>query len=364
MIKISNAKKLLAFIFTIILITFIKAIKTIKTMKKILLLLHLLLCVFTFSQEQEQVKLNGNIYDSHSTTKSLSVIDLRENKSLGVFPFGTKKEMKELVFLPNISENITTWFDRQTEKKGNRDLVLVIENLEINGDFANEKQTGETKLKAAMFLKKDDGYYFIHKINNSISEKGSDIPKSLGKKIPLLLSQIIIPSFDKKEWEEKLTLEQLKDYESILTKDLALNNNKPFKDGVYTSSKAFFKQNPENGNFVFEKNDKGMIVRAISIVDGKKTKIPTYKMYAFVEKGKAYKITYAGYEEIKKDEKGYYIFSNKGYLFPPETSGVGYQFGLIGGIAEAIAADSKEKKEQKKDKDNIYLDQLTGEYIF
>lgn len=333
-------------------------------MKKILLLLHVTLSSFIFSQVQEQIKLSGDIYDSNSTTKSLTVIDLRENKSLGLFPIGSKKEMKELAVFPSISEAVSDWFNRQNEKKGNRDLVLVIENLEIKGDFANEKQTGETKLKAAIFLKKDDGYHFIHKINKSISEKGSDISKSLGKKIPVLLSQIIIPSYSKNEWEENLTLEQLKDYESILTKNLAQINNNTFKDGVYTSSKSFFKQNPENGNFIFEKNDKGMIVRAITIVDGKKKRIPTYKMYAFVEKGKAYKITYAGYEEIKKDEKGHYIFSNRGYLFPPETSGVGYQFGLIGGIAEAIAADSKEKKEQKKDKENIYLDQLTGEYIF
>lgn len=333
-------------------------------MKKTLLLLFLALSIFSFSQEQEQIKLNANIYDASNKTKSLTVIDFRENKSFGVFPFGSKKEMKELVVLPDLSTGITAWFKKSNELNGTRDLVLVIEKLEITGDFANEQQNGETKLKAAVFLKKEDGYHFLYKINNSLTEKGNDISKNLGKKVPLLLSQVILPSYNKNEWAEKLSFEQLKDYENNLTKDLALNNSNSFMNGVYTSSKSFFSQTPENGNFVFEKNDKGIIVRAISNIEGKKTKIPTYKMYAFVENGKAYKITYAGYEEIKKDEKGYYIFSNKGYLFPPETSGIGYQFGLIGGLAEAISADAKEKKAQKKDKENIYLDQLTGDYIF
>jgi hypothetical protein len=333
-------------------------------MKKLLLLLNLSLSFFGFSQQQEPIKLNSDIYDARSKTKSLTVIDLRENKSLGVFPFGSKKEMKELVVLPNLSNGIETWFKKENEQTGKRELVLVIDNLEITGDFTNEEQTGETKLKAAIFLKNDDGYHFLNKIDNKLTEKGTDISKNLGKKVPLLLSQIILPSYNMKEWEETLTFEQLKDYENILKKELALTNTSTFKDGIYTSSKSFFSQTPESGNFVFEKNDKGMMVKAIAYTDGKKTKIPAYKMYAFVENGKAYKITYAGYEEIKKDEKGFYIFSNRGYLFPPETSGVGYQFGLIGGIAEAISANAKEKKAQKKDKENIYLDMLTGEYIF
>ena len=57
-------------------------------MKKLLLLLSLSLSFLGFSQQQEPIKLNSDIYDAHSKTKSITVIDIRENKSLGVFPFG------------------------------------------------------------------------------------------------------------------------------------------------------------------------------------------------------------------------------------------------------------------------------------
>lgn len=102
-----------------------------------------------------------------------------------------------------------------------------------------------------------------------------------------------------------------------------------------------------------------------------KEKIPYRKIYAFVENGKPYKNTAWGFQQLEKDNVGFYLFANRGILHPEEFT-ISPWYGLaggligsiIGGTITAINIDAQNKKAKTAEKHKVYIDPFMGIYSF
>ena len=150
-------------------------------------------------------------------------------------------------------------------------------------------------------------------------------------------------------------------YNEILKSNYPVFIENSLKDGVYLDYKSFFEQKAIENYQLIKNGDE--VVRAVNTNDDR---IPARKIYIYVENGKAYKNTQAGFLELQKDQRGYFIRANKYILFPEEinvSSGF-YLFGAIGGATVAVIQLSKYNKALKEERYNIYIDYLNGEYSF
>lgn len=332
-------------------------------MKKLLLII---LPAFLFCQETKIIKLRGSIKDKSGMTGSLGVIDNRENKVIGTSKEINSEDNKTKIYTLSLGDNfdkdVAQWFDTSNKVKGTNNLILQLEDISIKDDIENKKQISRYKLKASVFKRDNGVYYFLSRydisgvVNTHIA---IDAPGEIASTISYALRDLINKSYTGMPSNIPLTQDNLKDYNNILKQQLAAYKSQGLKDGIYLDYKSFFDQTPEEG-FTLKKNNNGVMIKA----ERNGTKVSANKIYAYVENGKAYKNTATEDIEIQKDDRGYFLFTNKGYLILETMDSTYGMFGLIGGIAGTIETNSKNKKNQKAEKYNIYLDPLTGEYIF
>ncbi|KFF14321.1 hypothetical protein N6B72_06900 [Chryseobacterium soli] len=326
-------------------------------MKKILFLL----CpVIFFAQKIETINLSKSINDRRSTVKSFDVIDQRADKEIGTVM--QNKEKVSIVFPNDAVTDIKTWFNKSNKERGNDDMVLMLEKLNVSEEQGEKYSEGKINFKASTFLKRNDGYHFLYRKDTVVtisSRVTAYLSKSLARSIAEGFTDLVRNSQKFLAWEQAIPENELGNYDSLMKNNMALFINKELKDGIYEDFYDFFTQNPQPG-FTLEKNSKGEINRA---VNGKK-KITLYHLYAYVSEGKAYKNTPIGVSEIFKNENGFYIISNRGSLFPVKMNVAYGSFGLVGAALGAIETTSKNNREQKKDKTEVYLDPFTGHYQF
>lgn len=345
-------------------------------MKKILHITFILASIFSFSQDQEIIKDRGNLSNPKGNIyKSLEVIDQREDKKIGELPFGDNKEIKEIVFPTTVNNFLSQWYADSNHKGGKYELILVLKHLKTYLGETNGKQTeGEIEFSAQTFLKDGDQYKFLYKKDTIYSFGSKNISDVMVKNIPVVFAMFLKKTYTLKPKEFPVSIDALTDYESYVRNNSEAYKNEQLKDGIYLNHTAFMNQTPEPGNYVLEKNEKGAVLRAIKEENGKKNKVSANEMFAYVENGKAYKKTYSGFLELNKNDKGFYLISNRGYLLPAQNSSVflsvggGTNAGMYGGVAVGLVGilerGIRQNKMKKEEKFPIYIDTLTGEYDF
>ena len=324
-------------------------------MRAVFLSLSMFCLNLVFGQNIEEIKLNVNIQDPMKSTKSLNLLDLRENKEVGqIKKFSSGKESK-VVFQKEEKQAVKEWFEKYNQTKGKDELYLVLRKLNISQEDAQNK----LEVSAGVFAKKADKFHYISKVDTVLFDQGNS--NALVRAIPALLGNVIKKSYKIVPWKEELSQENLANYEEVMKQNMPAFGETTLKDGVYKSYYSFFRQTPEEGHFTIVKNEKGEVVRAVK---EDKTRIPARQISIYVADGKAYKNTLVGFVEMEKDNRGYYIMSNHASLFPPQTQMVyGFMFGVLGGVIDGIIASNKAKKEQAKEKTKYYIDHLTGYYM-
>lgn len=334
-------------------------------MKKLLLAVCIFIAAFSFSQVKEAIKFKGNISNYNGNIyKSLTVLDQREDKMIGIIPFGNQKEMREVVFPTNPGNDLGMWYTKSNYEGGRSELVLVLKKLKLStGETIDKNTEGTIDFSAQTFLKDGDKYRFIYKKDTVFAFNHKEVSELMIKNIPTIFSIFIKKTYSLSPIGSEVTLNELADYESYTKSNYEVFKNEQLKDGIYLDYISFFTQNPQQG-YTFERNDKGEMTKAIKEENGKKNKISASKMFVYVENGKAYKKTMSGFMELNRNEKGFYLLTNRGYLFPAQYNSTYGMFGLIGGIAGAIDQSSKQKKMKKEDIVEVYIDPLTGEYDF
>lgn len=335
-------------------------------MKKVFQVVFSFMAILSFSQATEAIKFRGNITRFDDVTyKGFKVLDQRQDKSIGSIPFGESKEMKEVVFPTTPSNDFQAWFDRGNSLTGKNELLLILKRLKLStGESDGKKTNGKMDFSAQLFQKEGDKYRFLYKKDTVFAFQDKEVSELMVKNIPTIFSIFIKKAYTLEPSQKAVTFNDLADYETYIKNNYEAFKNEKLKDGIYLDFTSFFNQSPVQGNYVLERNDKGEVTKAIKIENGKKDKIPAYKMFAYVENGKAYRKTMSGFIEINKNENGFYIIANRGHIFPAQYNSTYGMFGLIGAVAGSIDQAAKQKKMKNEDKEEIYIDSLTGEYDF
>jgi hypothetical protein len=332
-------------------------------MKKIIF--FLMLSASMSAQKVELIRLNQNIKDKFSRTKSLTLIDNRPDKNVGTLTY--KGEPVEIRFTnEDVKNYVESWFAGDNKIRGNNDIVLVLEEIKIN-EF---KETGlvKAKIKISSFINRNEKYYFINRYNNTLdfnSKVTPNIPKTVSSTISTLFSTLINDSYSHIALSTPIPESELSNYESIVGKNIKYLNIPELTGGVYTDFRSFSLQKPQEGYYV-DKNKKG---RVTGVKNRENLLVSGEEIFGYVEDGKAYRLTPVGFLEMQKDEKGYYVVSSRLELFPPQNNNGAMMGAMMGGMVGALigaAIDSSGSNKRNSDAglSNIYIDPLTGEYTF
>jgi hypothetical protein len=322
----------------------------------------LLFSIIISAQKIQLVQLTQNIKDKSKSAKSLTIIDNREDKKIG--SVSHQDQPFEIQFKDNQMEKaVQEWFLSDNKKLGDTDFVLLIETLKAYDEPTEKSILGKLDVKLSSFIKKNDKYYFVNRLSDNFSFQPKydvHIPKLTANRLSFVLSKIINETYSNPVIDVALNETELKNYEGIISKQIKSLNSETLSDGVYPDFISFLNQEPSK-EYSVNKNKKGI---AIGFINAKNWPV-IEKFFGYVENGTAFRLTPVGFLEMGKDEKGFYVISSKKALSPQGVSEGMIAGSLIGGVvggAVAGAIDSKEYKSSKVQK--VYIDSLTGAYIF
>ncbi|ASK31225.1 hypothetical protein CEY12_14435 [Chryseobacterium sp. T16E-39] len=338
------------------------------------LLLFFLFSLSVSAQKIELIKLTQNIKDRSGMTKSLTLIDQRMDTIVG--KASRKNEKIEVKFADgNLNKQISNWFDEDNKVKGKTDIVLILEELKVYDEQDPDQKNiyGKAKIKISSFIKRNGRYYFLDRFDSIIvsdPQRTSSVPGYLSDLISSILTQFINLSYTSPVSGLVIPESEIGRYDEYLRKSYKAFNNPILKDGVYKSFKSFYNQEPEPDHYV-EKNKKGKVVR----VKNKGELVSINEVFCYVEGGKGYLFTPVGFLEMEKDDKGFLVASSRAELIP-KSRHEGVVIGAVAGglvgaiIGSAIDSGSNPNKDAiyigfaSKTFCNVYLDSITGSYIF
>lgn len=342
-------------------------------MKKIVL--FLLISASLSAQRTEYVKLDQNIKDKRGLTKSLTLIDNRKDKTIGTI--ADKNGTAEIKFEnDNLTDHFEKKFLNDNKKLGNTDMVLMLEDLKVYNEYNENKDypLAKLKIKISSFIKRNDRYYFIGRYDNIIvcNPKLTPHPQRfLSPQISDIITEFIKLSYSNTSSGILVPENEINNYDQYLKKNYKAFHNTNLVDGVYTNFRNFYNQEP-NAEYSIKKNKKGKVIG----LNHKGIDSSFSEMYCYVEGGKAYKLTPVGFDEMKKDDQGFYIYTSRVNLFAGEkTSGI-LVGAILGGIPGALIGAAIESGANPPNgavhgigykttqEDNVYIDSLTGAYVF
>ncbi|MBK1894775.1 hypothetical protein [Chryseobacterium paridis] len=333
-------------------------------MKKILL--FLLFSGSLLAQKNQFIELRGSIKDKKHGAQSLTLLDKREDKTIGIIshrkePFEVKFEKEDLEKL------FSDWFLEDNKERGKTQYFLMLEELKVKDIPAQRSVTGHLEMRISTFLKRNDQYYFLKKSSISKDYPQKDhayITRVIAAKISSELSNIVKDSYTETGLNVPISETDLGNYEKVISEQLPVYSSQSFTDGVYKDYKSFAEQKPDK-EFTVKKNKDG-VIKGVKRVDGYDNL--SKDVFAIIDNGIAYKKTPISIIEIEKDSEGIFIMASQEEIFPqynntPVIVGAGAA-GAIGGLIAAIVdvAASKIRK-QNALYYRVGIDKLTGEYI-
>ncbi len=334
------------------------------TMKKLIIFLFLSLSVSATAQKAELIRLNQNIKDKFSRTKSLTVIDNRKDKNIGTVNY--KGEPVDIKFSgSDLKNDIENRFAEDNKARGNNDIVLLLEDIKVS-EF---KETGlaKAKVRISSFINRNGKYYFINRYNNTLDfnpKVTPNVPRTISIALSTILSTLINDSYSHIAFSTPIAESELDHYEAIVSRNIKYLNVPEFAPGVYTDFRSFYLQKPKEGYYI-DKNKKGKVT---GVKNAENLMVSGEEIFGYVEDGKTYRLTPVGFLEMQKDDKGYYVVSSRLELFPPQNnSGImigAMAGGMIGALIGAAIDSGSAKRKPDTELSNVYIDPLTGEYSF
>jgi len=329
-------------------------------------LLFLLFPYFIFAQKTQFIELRNSIKDKNHFAKSLTLLDRREDKNIGIVSH--RKDPFEVKFeKDNLEKLFSDWFLEDNKVQGNIQYFLVLENLKVNDVPAERSVSGHLEMKVSTFLKRNDKYYFLKKRTISkdyLQRDHAYITRAIAAKISSELADIIKDSYTETGLSIPILETDLGNYEKIIPEKLPVYNSETFTDGVYKDYKSFAEQKPDK-EFAVKKNKDG-VIKGVKRVDGYDNF--GKDVFAIIDNGIAYKKTPVSIIEIEKDNDGIFIMASQEEIFPQYNTtsiivGAGAA-GAIGGLVAAVIDITAAKiRKQNALYYRVGIDKLTGEYI-
>jgi len=337
-------------------------LRKLKDMKKIFFLV--LFSAFASAQKTQLIELRNSIKDRNHLAKSLTLIDLREDKNIGTVSH--RKEPYELKFeSEDLGKLFAEWFSADNKEQGSTEYFLMLEDLKAIDIPTERTVMAHLEMKMATFLKRNNKYYFLKKSKVSKDYEPKNhayVTRVMAAGISAQIANIVKDSYDEKGLNVPISETELENYEKIISERLPAYSGS-FTDGVYTDYKSFAEQKPDK-ELVLKKNTEGRI-KGVKRTDG----YDNFKrdIFAVVDNGIAYKRTPTTLIELEKDNEGYFITASAEEIFPPDNTLLiagASNAGAIGGLVAAVIDITAAKiRRQNAKYYRIGIDALTGEYI-
>lgn len=330
-------------------------------------LLFFLFTSLISAQKTQIIELKNTIKDKNHLAKSLTLLDRRDNKNIGILSH--RKEPYEVKFEEEDLEKLfSNWFIKNNKEQGNIEYFLMLEGLKVNDIPTERSVMGHLEMQVATFFKKNDKYYFLKKftISKDYSQKDhAYITRAIAARISSELAHIVKDSYTVSVLNFPVSETDLGNYEKAISEQLPVFNSQSFTDGVYRDYQSFAEQKPDK-ELVVRKNKAG-VIKGVKRVDDYDNL--SREVFAIIDNGIAYKKIPTSLIEIEKDNGGYFITVSKEELFPqqnntPAIIAAGVAGGAIGGLVVGIIdiATSKIRKQNAKYY-RVGIDALTGEYV-
>lgn len=223
-------------------------------MKPVLPLILLLFCV-TASAQTKKIRITPTPLQAEQFHFSkITVIDTRlDTNTVGWVTKGIDNNMVPAVFDEPVRPALENYFLKTTEHllpNGKHELVIHVTDLFLFEDPDFQGMVGNIDIRIQAFVKKEDTYYSIHKLDKQEYLEALDVTQKMFKNLNTLLSEFIktanekVPSdFSHKTpytWDMVMQLRQ----KELMEKYKIFKLEKP-KDGIYASSFSFLDQTPE-----------------------------------------------------------------------------------------------------------------------
>lgn len=223
-------------------------------------LLFLLFPYFIFAQKTQFIELRNGIKDKNHFAKSLTLLDRREDKTIGTVSH--RREPYEVKFEKDDLEKLfSDWFIEDNKERGNKEYFLMLEELKVNDIPTERSVMGHLNMQMATFLRKNDKYYFLKKIKISKDYAQKDfayITRAIAAKISAEITNIVKESYREPVLNIPISEDELENYENAISEKLPIFSSESFTDGVYTDYKSFAEQKPDK-ELVVKKNKNGQI---------------------------------------------------------------------------------------------------------
>ncbi|MCQ9634384.1 hypothetical protein MP477_05365 [Chryseobacterium sp. WG23] len=329
-------------------------------------LFFLLLSVVLYGQKNQFIELRNNIKDRNHAAQSLTLLDRREDKTIGIVSH--RKEPYEVKFEKEDLEKLfSDWFLENNKKLGKTEYFLVLEHLKVKDMPGERSVAGHLEMQVSTFLKRNNKYYFLKKFKISKDYPQRDhayITRAIAAKISSELTNIVKDSYAESGLNIPVSEADLDNYGKIISEQLPVYSSQSFADGVYRDYKSFAEQKPDK-ELTVKKNKEG-VIKGVKRVDGYDNL--SKDVFAIIDNGIAYKKTPTSIIEIEKDDEGYFITASEEEIFPRSNAaiyagaGVG---GIIGGLVVAVIDITATKiRKQNAMYYRVGIDMLTGDYIF
>ncbi|MDR6526610.1 hypothetical protein J2787_001990 [Chryseobacterium rhizosphaerae] len=327
--------------------------------------LFILFSIFISAQKNQFIELRNNIKDKNHVAESLTLLDKREDKTIGIVshrkePYQVKFEKEDLEKL------FSDWFLENNKKLGKTQYFLMLEHLKVKDIPGERSVTGHLEMQVSTFLKRNNKYYFLKKNRISKDYPQKDhayITRAIAAKISSELANIVKDSYAETGLNIPVSENDLENYGKIISEQLPVYSSQSFTDGVYRDYKSFAEQKPDK-ELTVKKNKDGMI-KGVKRIDGYDNL--SKDVFAIIDNGIAYKKTPTSIIEIEKDNEGYFITASEEEIFPKSNTavylgaGVG---GVIGGLVVAVIDITASKiRKQNALYYRVGIDILTGDYI-
>ncbi|KQR95258.1 hypothetical protein ASG01_05260 [Chryseobacterium sp. Leaf180] len=317
------------------------------------------------AQNRGILEIKEDLKDKQGLTKSLSFIDARSDKTIGAID--SKGKTEEIAFgQKDLNAFFNKKFQDDNKKFGNNDIVIMLEDLKLKSEPDGKYSKITYHIKISSFIKRNDRYYFVNRIDNSILRyfPTTYAPEMATEALAQITNLFIRESYAHPAMRTMIPEDKLADYENIIIKNSKLFSTPELPKGVYSSYKQLLDLQPEKGFFTV-KNNKGKVV---NIKNGQDLTVPMREIYGFIEDNKISVMTLVGLLDVERDDKGMYIITSRVEQTPQDNSSImigAMAYGFVGvGLAAILTSGLNKRKKGDTQLYKVYIDSLTGNLIF
>lgn len=245
-------------------------------------------CIKSYAQKTEfEISLPEKHTDGAKYGKFRFVDQRGSSMFMGFVQTGALNRKSLVVEKDPLEQQLSKVFDALADKTKDGELLLQLRYCNFSEHTGSFSENGYFALRANLYAKKDDLYQSLLSIDTVISVSAMDVTNRLLRTGGETLINFIDSGLTIDPKGRIYSFNDIVKIDSIQKSVQALYNSSTLKDGLYSTSQAFFTQQPDV-QIINAENKVNSIVVYINNEKGKKIKVKPAKQYAVVYQGEAY----------------------------------------------------------------------------